>query len=62
MMNCGHECCCDSKKAHAASQEESLREFLRDPGPPPAHWSPEVQELVARAVERARIGDKYVGA
>jgi len=51
---CGHECDCDSVAAHEENEEESLRDFLRNPGPPPAHWDAETAERVTATVERAR--------
>lgn len=51
--------CCDSPEQHRAREAESLREFLLDPGPPPAHWDEETRQRVARALERARATNPY---
>lgn len=46
---CGRDCDCESLAAHDAAQDEAEKDFLRDPGPPPADWSED-------RVERARAG------
>jgi len=45
---CGYECECDSVELHKKYERQSLQEFLRDPGPPPA-W------MDAASVRRAKI-------
>ena len=49
---CRQECGCDSEWAHAMAEDESMRDFLRDPGPMPAHWDDETRERVGAAVAR----------
>ena len=53
-MSCGQECDCESEEAHDAAMEEAQREFLRDPGPPPAGMSPESVERAERGMAAAR--------
>jgi len=48
---CHHDCGCDSEYEHDAAIEESRRDFLRNPGPPPAHWDDETKKRVAAAIE-----------
>lgn len=43
---CVQECSCDSEYEHMLAVDESRRDFLRSPGPPPAHFT---DEEVARA-------------
>ncbi len=57
---CGEECACESLAAHEDSLAEMERDFLRDPGPPPAHMS-EASVAKARAgmsERRAALGMK----
>ena len=59
-MSCGRECDCESEEAHDAAVDESQRAFLANPGPPPAHFTPEQIERAMRGMkaERARLGVK----
>ena len=44
---CAVSCeCCDSEEEHEAAVQESMQDFLNDPGPPPAGMS---EKSVARA-------------
>ncbi len=47
VVSCRRECDCESEEAHEAAVDEMERDFLRNPGPPPAHMS---REAVARAM------------
>ena len=51
---CGMECGCDTRAEHDAAMEESMQEFLRNPGPPPAHFSPNDVERALTAMNRAK--------
>lgn len=53
-MGCGRDCDCESEEAHDAAVEASLEDFLRDPGPPPAHMSPEGVARARKAMDEAR--------
>ena len=52
---CRQECACDSEEIHEAAREESLRSFLRDPGPAPAGWEPDRVARVRATIEAERI-------
>ena len=49
---CG--CGCDSDEEHEAFVEDSRRDFLRNPGPPPAHFTGEDVERALTAMNEAR--------
>lgn len=51
---CRQECGCDSEWAHAMAEDESLRDFLRNPGPPPSHFSDEDTARALGAMYRSR--------
>ncbi len=54
MASCGRECDCESEEAHDAAVDEMERDFLRDPGPPPAHFTAAQTERAQRGIEAAR--------
>ncbi len=54
-MSCGRECDCESEEAHDAAMEESQREFLRNPGPPPAHLTGAKLSRTLQAMQEARV-------
>jgi hypothetical protein len=54
VTGCGYECGCESEEVHEAARERSMREFLRDPGPPPASMSPESIERAWEQIVKAR--------
>lgn len=51
---CGDECMCETRTAHEESREESERDFLRDPGQPPAHWTENQKERARLGMEERR--------
>lgn len=55
---CGRDCECDSLAAHEDAQAEAEKDFLRDPGPPPAHMSDDgvARARTAMAERRAQLG------
>lgn len=52
--SCGYECGCDSIEEHDAEFERERLEFLRDPGPPPAHMSEDGVARARRGIAEAR--------
>lgn len=51
---CGRDCDCESLAAHEAAREEAERDFLRDPGQPPAHFTPEQAERARAGIREAQ--------
>lgn len=51
---CVQECGCDSEYEHMLAEDEAMQDFLRNPGPPPAHWDAETVERVMATIDRAR--------
>ena len=46
--------CCDSDEEHERALELAWRDFLLDPGSPPAHWDEDRARRVIRMVNAAR--------
>ena len=52
--SCGQDCGCDSRTEHDAAIERSRLDFLRDPGPAPAHFTPEQTARAAKGIAEAQ--------
>lgn len=48
---CVQECGCDSEYEHAMAEDEAMHEFLRNPGPPPTHFTDEQVERARSAID-----------
>ena len=51
---CGEECDCESLATHEEAQAEAEREFLRNPGSPPAHFTAGQTERAWAGITEAR--------
>jgi hypothetical protein len=53
-MSCGRDCDCDSEEAHDAWVHESMLDFLRNPGLPPAHYTEEQADRALQGIREAQ--------